>query len=246
VKIIKFGGSVITRKEKYRKLNRDAIENLCSAISSIKEPTILIHGAGSFGHLLALKYGLDTPGPIEGKEKEVSRVMADVLSLDSILVDELNRHGIKAVAVPPHVVYTSSKPDFKSVERIVESGFVPVLYGDIIFTDGRYRILSGDDIALDLSIKYRPDSVIFLTDVDGLFTLDPKKFPDAKLIRKIKAEEIVVNGPKGDATGSMAGKMEKIKKMVLYTKKVLIVNGLNQKTLENWIRGRKFVGTVIT
>jgi isopentenyl phosphate kinase len=246
VKIIKLGGSVITHKEKYRRLNRDAIENLCGVISSIKEPTILIHGAGSFGHLLALKYGLEAPGPIKGKEKEISKVMADVLSLDSIIVNELNGNGINAVAVPPHVVYTSSKPDFRSVEKIIENGFVPVLYGDIIFNEGHYRILSGDDIALDLSIKYRPDSVIFLTDVDGLFTLDPKKFADAKLIRRIKAEKMVVDGSEGDATGSMAGKMEKIKKMVVYTKKVLIINGSNPKMVENWIRGRKFVGTVIT
>lgn len=243
--IIKLGGSIVTEKDSYRRINIRLLRKLCDVLSSNDEKKILIHGAGSFGHILALKHGLEKPGPLAEKEGAISKVMSDVLALDSAVIEELNRKGVRAVSIPPHAIYGGNKPDFKIVKTLLRKGFVPVLYGDILISGDRYRIISGDKIALDLSRQFRPDSVVFVTDVDGLYDRDPKTNKSAKFIPILSSKEINVIDTGKDATGSMAGKMERIKKMVLYTNRVVILNGYRPDRLQNFLNGIKTRSTVI-
>ncbi|MCL4450228.1 MAG: hypothetical protein M1386_02790, partial [Candidatus Thermoplasmatota archaeon] len=67
----------------------------------------------------------------------------------------------------------------------------------------------------------------------------------AKFIPKIMASEIEVIDTKRDATGSMAGKMERIKKIVLYTGRVIIINGKRPDRLRDFLEGRETRSTVI-
>lgn len=244
--VIKLGGSVVTDKDTYRKVNTNLLRRLCGVLSKNKESKILIHGAGSFGHLKALEFGLERPGKIRGREGAVSRVISDVLRLDSIVVGELNEHGIRAVSIPPHAIYRGERPDFRIVEILVGEGLVPVLFGDIIAGKGKYRIVSGDEIAFELARKFKPTSVVFATDVDGLFDRDPKKYKDAKFIPRIDSEKISIVDTANDATGSMAGKMERIKKMVRYTDRVVVLNGTKPERLDKFLRGEKTKLTVVT
>lgn len=244
--VIKLGGSIITEKDSYKKVNLSLIRKLCEVLSDDKGRKILIHGAGSFGHIVALRSGLEKPGSINRRENVISRVMSDVLSLDSVIVDELNEKGVRAVSVPPHIVYHGNEPDFRMVDLLLKKKFVPVLYGDIVLAGDKYRIVSGDEIALDLAKAFRPDSVVFATDVDGLFDSDPKTNSDARLIPIIKSREISLVDTRKDATGSMAGKMERIKKMVRYTSKVVVLNGTMPERLRSQLRGKETISTVIT
>ena len=57
--IIKIGGSVITDKAKQNSFKKDVIDNLAKQISKSKKEIILVHGAGSYGHILAKKYNLN-------------------------------------------------------------------------------------------------------------------------------------------------------------------------------------------
>ncbi|MGC8562953.1 MAG: isopentenyl phosphate kinase [Thermoplasmata archaeon] len=244
--VLKLGGSIITEKDSYRKINEGLVEKLCDVLSHNKEKIVLIHGAGSFGHILALKNGLEKPGSSRGKENSISQVMSDVLTLDSVIIDRLNRKHVRAVAVPPHAIYHGRRSDFRTIETLLSSGFVPVLYGDIIVHRGKYRIISGDEIALDISRRFRPGTVVFVTDVDGLYDSDPKINNSAKFIPNIRGKDIDIVDTKRDATGSMAGKMERIKKIVTYTSKVAIINGNKPERLRNFLRGRETKSTVIT
>lgn len=246
MKIVKLGGSVITYKEKYKAVNFKHLRNLCKILAENDEKKILIHGAGSFGHIQAMKASLDKPGPIRGKESPISRVITDVSELNSLIADELNKYGVRAISIPPHAIYKGYRSDFGVVDLVLNNGFVPLLYGDIVLSKGRYRIISGDEIALDLSRKFAPDSVLFVTDVDGLYDSDPKANKKAKLIPSIFSKDISVVDTGKDATGSMAGKMERIKKMVLYTNRVVILNGKKPDRLLAALRGEGTRSTVIT
>ena len=60
--IVKLGGSVITRKDRYRSFRRAVTRRLAREIADSGEQVVLVHGAGSFGHLVASRHNLDTPG----------------------------------------------------------------------------------------------------------------------------------------------------------------------------------------
>ena len=58
--IIKIGGSVITDKKKESFFKQEISDNIAKEIKKTDKKYIIIHGAGSFGHILAKKYHLHT------------------------------------------------------------------------------------------------------------------------------------------------------------------------------------------
>ena len=58
--LIKLGGSIITNKEKPESARRKTIDKILKQIKRINEPTILVHGGGSYGHYWSVKYGMHT------------------------------------------------------------------------------------------------------------------------------------------------------------------------------------------
>jgi aspartokinase-like uncharacterized kinase len=51
--------------------------------------------------------------------------------------------------------------------------------------------VTSDSIAAYIASRLHADKVILVTDVDGIFTSDPKKHSDAKLIKELSASELL-------------------------------------------------------
>ena len=58
--LIKLGGSIITNKERPLSPRRKTIDNILKEISKIKEPVVMVHGGGSYGHYWSVKYDMHT------------------------------------------------------------------------------------------------------------------------------------------------------------------------------------------
>jgi len=77
-------------------------------------------------------------------------------------------------------------------------GLVPVLHGDacLLYDNTRAGILGGDTIVEGLATVWNKDKsrrsriskVVFITDVAGIYSSDPKSNDDAKLIRSLKVD----------------------------------------------------------
>ena len=57
--LIKFGGSVITDKTKECCFKPEVVRRLAAEMKHANKEVILVHGAGSFGHILAKRYKLN-------------------------------------------------------------------------------------------------------------------------------------------------------------------------------------------
>ncbi|MHB8562233.1 MAG: amino acid kinase family protein, partial [Thermoplasmataceae archaeon] len=87
--IIKLGGSVITDKSRYRTFRREITKKIIDVISEFEEELILVHGGGSFGHIMAKRYGF--PGSVNMKNKNgIALIHNDMESLDQKLVEMFN------------------------------------------------------------------------------------------------------------------------------------------------------------
>ena len=175
---------------------------------------IVVHGAGSFGHFEAKKYGLRgqtseaTARRFDSSDWNERKVRMNGLAKTRISVQKLNRlvvsalveEGINAVGISPCFgipkiqAHAGSQPQaFGDLCTVVKdtlaAGLVPCLHGDAgIFGDDA-AILSGDTIVEMLGQQSWIDRVVFITDVDGVFTEDPRSNPDAKLLRKVTVEQ---------------------------------------------------------
>jgi isopentenyl phosphate kinase len=195
---------------------------------------MIVHGAGSFGHVIAKKYSLQNGMVSNDQVKGISQVTSDVRELDALVIKALWDEEIEAVSIVPgssatlregklHKLDTSKFFDYYAL------GITPVTFGDVVLDEVRgIGICSGDQLIARLAEEFRPDKVIFVTDVDGVFTCDPRLDGKAKLIEEID-RKVLDELPRSewcdDVTGSIFAKLEYMLSIASSTKEVMIING---------------------
>ena len=253
--LIKFGGSLITNKSKTCSPKYKIIDGLCKAIGDILlqgKKIILIHGAGSFGHMKAKKWniseGIDDPNK-EFQYAAIKEIRSDMEKLNKIIISNLAQYSIDSVVYSPHkngkglgINYFLNKNFFE----LVKKNNVVVSYGDVVDCDNdqKFGILSGDDLCELISNKLKPSHVIFA--IDGALGLidDPNLPGGGNLIKEYTiGTKIVTNEVSNDVTGGMNLKLMRAKNCFKMGSRVSIINGNNPQMIINAINGKEFIGT---
>jgi isopentenyl phosphate kinase len=253
--ILKLGGSVVTHKDKPFTPHIDNITRLAAEIAEADaQPLILVHGGGSYGHPVATEYGIAEgyrePRQITG----FSKTHQAMVELNGIIVREIHDAGVPAFAVSPSsFIVTEGRRiidiDLHVVERLIESGLVPVLYGDAVLdTMQRFAILSGDQLVVKLATSLEAERVVLGSDVDGVFTADPKLVEDARLIEELSLSNHGDEAKIGDAldtdvTGGMLGKILEAAEAVEAGIEVVMVNATVDGRVRAALRGENVIGT---
>lgn len=136
-------------------------------------------------------------------------------------------------------------------EELFRLGVIPVVNeNDTIST---YEMQFGDNDTLSAIVAslVGADLLILLSDIDGLFTDDPHRNPDAKLIRVVEhLDEAVLHMAKESTgsdvgTGGMATKLTAARIATLSGADMVIANGRDAGILHEIFEGR-FVGTTFS
>ena len=121
------------------------------------------------------------------------------------------------------------------------------MYGDMVIDSGMgASVLSGDAIVPYLAKELKADRVFLGTDVDGIFTEDPKKNGKAGLVRAINDRNLdeVLEGVGGsnatDVTGGMKGKLLALKGV-----SAVVFNLAEGENLFRLLKGERGIGTEI-
>ena len=144
--VIKWGGGLITHKDKLCTVNLDTIRSLAEVCSKTSKKLVIVHGAGSFGHLKAKKFRL-ADGRISGLDQDsaVNDVRNDMMRLNSVVVSELRSFGLDVQSYSPHQWAKGTGADFTG--KLPLHHGVTVVYGDVVDDDAKeFGILSGDDL----------------------------------------------------------------------------------------------------
>lgn len=261
--ILKLGGSVITRKAaKKPTLNPVNLERIASEIAQAKvEKLVIIHGAGSFGHIHARKYEIGSE--IKDEEELAWKKMGFALTqntvknLNHFVCHFLLNHGIPAIAVPPSSFITSNNKRIKSanlamVEKYLEMGLVPILHGDVVPDENeaiQMAVISGDQLVNYLAANLKPERIILGSDVDGIYNRDPKGDSRAKLLPVVKSLsdlEFLEGARTVDVTGGMAGKLKELLELAGEGIQSEIINADCEGVLLKALKGEKVKGTLIS
>ncbi|MDI6702406.1 isopentenyl phosphate kinase [Methanothermobacter wolfeii] len=261
--ILKLGGSVITRKDSDEpRIDMNNLQRIASEVANASPSSLLIiHGAGSFGHPFAMKYSIGS----EIVDEDEFRYRRMGFGITQNWVKRLNTHvcqalldeGIPAVSVQPSAFMVAEDgrikdPDLSLIRSYLDEGFVPVSYGDVVLDLNRKRrfsVVSGDQLINHFSAELMPERVILGTDVDGVYTRDPRRYPDAELlevigsIHDLEALEGTVNT---DVTGGMAGKIRELLALAEKGVESEIINASVKGNIEGALMGREVRGTRIT
>lgn len=253
--IIKLGGSIITDKTKENTFKKVLMDKLAKEIKSADKETILIHGAGSFGHILAKKYDLNQGYKNHDQLHGFSLTHAMVKKLNSFVLDSLHKAGIPAVSISPHSVLklNNHKPlrlDYTIFEDYIKVGFTPVTFGDVVLDEKlSFSICSGDLLVYLLAEHFKPEKIIFVIDEDGLYTSNPKIDKNAKLIESMTVEQLeklkTSLDSHADVTRGMEGKIETIKNIAKLGIDTILLNGNKPNRLYQVMIGEDTKSTVV-
>ncbi|MEM2890158.1 MAG: isopentenyl phosphate kinase [Candidatus Hadarchaeum sp.] len=255
--IVKLGGSVITDKRKPFTIKHAVVKRLARELKGISGPLVIVHGGGSFGHPLALKYRIADGYREKDQLMGVSLTHLAMEKLNKYLIESLQKEGIPAIAFQPSACVLSSDGRIKSMElgplrRILALGLVPVLYGDVVFdvTKG-FSILSGDQLVSYLARKLGATRVVFGVDVDGVYTSCPKENDRAELLRVITPSNVrlvasMEKGETGDVTGGMQAKVRELLELAKFGIEAEIVNAARPNILKEALQGKRGLGTIVT
>ena len=150
--ILKLGGSVITDKKKECCFKQEVMDKLSASIKKADKQLILVHGAGSFGHILAKQYRLNEGYKKIGQIKGFSLTHEKVQQLNSLVLQSLHKHEIPAVSISAHSIvrlnnHELEKIDCNIFQDYLNKDFTPVTFGDVVLDKKlRFSICSGDRI----------------------------------------------------------------------------------------------------
>src|SRR5260221_6333577 len=136
-----------------------------------------------------------------------------------------------------------------TLRTLLELGVIPVINeNDTVVTD---EIKFGDNDTLGALVAnlVEADALVILTDQDGLYDADPRKFPGAKLIEEHAADDAALEAIAGGtgsalARGGMLTKVQAAKRAARSGAHTVIASGRGEDVLLRIARGER-VGTLL-
>lgn len=253
--VLKLGGSVITDKTKECSFRKQVMDNLAKKIKKADKQIILIHGAGSFGHIQAKKYRLNEGYSWEGQLHGFSVTHELVQRLNSMVLKSLQDNDIPAVSISPHSVvklddHKLASMNYNVFDEYLKKKFTPVTFGDVVLDKKlSFSICSGDLLAMALTNHFKPEKVVFVIDEDGLYTSNPKINKNAKLIESTTIDELktfrTFADTHADVTGGMVGKIEAIRIISKLGIDTVLLNGNKPDRLYKMLVGEDTKSTIV-
>ncbi len=231
--LLKLGGSVITDKTRPFTARPEVIERLAIEIKAALEERgddlqlIIGHGAGSFGHEVARRYGTHEGAVRPDSWQGFVEVADAVAALNHLVMGALRQAGVPAVRFQPsastrtrgeQLMYFETFP----IKEVLRHGLVPVVYGDVsVDAVQGMSIVSTEKLFDNLARELSPSRIILAGQVDGVYEKDPLANPAAELFDSIDNSnwdevESRLGGSHGvDVTGGMLTKVREMYRLTL-------------------------------
>ena len=249
--VIKIGSSSITHAESGRQ-NLGKLERLVRSLCDLRNRGIDVCLVSSG----AIAVGRSAMG-IEERPKETSLKQAcaavgqgRLMMTYQKLFSEYNHIAGQVLLTKNTMVNPVSRENARNTfEELFRLGVIPVVNeNDTVST---YEMQFGDNDTLSALVAslVQADLLILLSDIDGLFTDDPHRNPDATLLRVVeKIDEKIVEMAKGSTgsnvgTGGMATKLTAAKIATFSGADMIITNGKDVQVISDIFDG-EYTGTL--
>ena len=246
--VIKIGTSTLTHKSGRENIRR--IEELCKAVSDIKNSGIevILVSSGAIGMGVGKLNLKERPKDIAGKQACAAVGQCELMYIYDKEFSAYNHTVAQILLTAPDLKSEDRHEKFKdTMSKLLELSALPIINeNDTVATE---EIVFGDNdtLAALVAESVSADLLILLSDIDGLYTADPHKNPDAKLLSEVHelTEEIMsLGGGSASAlgTGGMETKLRAAKIVTDAGCDMIIANGSDPEHLYDIMDG-KSVGT---
>jgi len=246
--VIKVGTSTLAHST--GRINIRRVEELCKVMSDLKNSghELIFVSSGAIGMGVGKLNLKQRPEDIPTKQAAAAVGQCELMYTYDKLFSEYNHTVAQILLTGYDVKNEESHAHFcNTLSRLLELGVLPVINENDTVATEEIVIGDNDTLAAIVAESSKADLLILLSDIDGLYTADPHRDEDAKLISVVEKidENILSLGGKaasGLGTGGMATKISAARIATAAGCDMIIANGEDPKILYAIAEGRS-VGT---
>ena len=249
--VVKIGTSTLAHPTGHLNIRR--VEDLCKVLSDIKNAghEVILVSSGAIGMGVG-KLGLrERPKDIPTKQAAAAVGQCELMYTYDKLFSEYHHTVAQLLITGADTKNAHRHQNFtNTLNRLLQLGALPIINeNDTVATD---EIVIGDNdtLAAIVAQSVHADLLILLSDIDGLYTADPHKNPDAQLIHRItKIDENVLAlagvSSTQQGTGGMVTKLQAAQICMGCGCAIVIANGQTPTNLYDILDG-KDIGTTFS
>ncbi len=249
--VIKIGTSTLTHAT--GNLNIRRVEALCKAISDVKNAgnEVILVSSGAIGMGVG-KLGLrERPSDVPTKQAAAAVGQCELMYFYDKIFGEYHHIVAQLLITGEDIASHTRHENFRNtLNRLLALGALPIINEND--TVGTKEIVIGDNdtLAAIVAESVQADLLILLSDIDGLYTADPRKDPNARLLHRITHLDDSVRALAGGCgssrgTGGMVTKLQAAQICMDCGCDMVIANGNDPDNLYEILEG-KDVGTRFT
>lgn len=246
--VIKIGTSTLAHPSGHLNIRR--VEEICKVISDIKNAgdEVIMVSSGAIGMGVGKLSLKSKPTDIPTKQAAAAVGQCELMYTYDKLFSEYNHTVAQLLMTGADLQNEERHQNFSNtLNRLLELGAIPIINENDTVATEEIVIGDNDTLAAIVADSVGADILVLFSDIDGLYTADPHKCSDAKLIEfvdKIDDSIIALAGGKGSAlgTGGMVTKLAAAKICMECGCDMIITNGANPVSLYDIVEGKN-VGT---
>ncbi len=249
---VKVGTSTLTHPS--GRLNIRRVEALCKTLSDVKNAghELILVSSGAIGMGVGKLNLRERPSDMPGKQAAAAVGQCELMYVYDKLFAEYNHTVAQILLTGEDLRDEARHRNFaNTLQRLLELGALPVINENDTVSTVEIGVGDNDTLGALVAVSVKADMLMILSDIDGLYTADPRRERSAELIAEVREitpqmRESAGGGGTALSTGGMATKLTAAGICMEAGTDMYILNGaqplLIYEVLEGKSVGTRFIG----
>ena len=246
--VVKVGTSTLAHAT--GRLNIRRVEELVKVLSDLKNAghEINLVSSGAIGMGVGKLNLPGKPADMPTKQAAAAVGQCELMYTYDKLFSEYNHTVAQILLTGDDVDHDDRRRNFENtMARLLELGALPIINENDTVATAEIKVGDNDTLGGIVACAVHADLLILLSDIEGLYTADPRKDPGARLIPTVEEVTPAIEALAGGAgsalgTGGMATKLRAAKLVTARGCDMVIANGDHPEILYPIVNGEA-VGT---
>ena len=246
--VVKVGTSTLAHAT--GRLNIRHVEELVKVLSDLKNAghEIILVSSGAIGMGVGKLNLPGKPSDMPSKQAAAAVGQCELMYTYDRLFGQYNHTVAQILLTGNDIENEERRTNFKNtIFRLLELQVLPVINENDTVVTAEIKVGDNDTLGAIVACNVNADLLVLLSDIEGLYTADPRKDPSATLIPVVESVTAEVEALAGGAgsglgTGGMATKLRAAKLVTQNGCDMIITNGERPGVLYDIVAGKP-VGT---
>lgn len=243
--VIKVGTSTLAHAT--GRLNIKRTSELCRVLSDLKNAghEVILVSSGAIGMGVGKLALAKKPSDIPTKQAAAAVGQCELMYTYDRLFTEYNHTVAQILLTGSDFSAEDRHENFNNtIRRLLELDVLPIVNENDTIATEEIKVGDNDTLSALVAVSVQAELLVILSDVDGLYSADPHKDENAKLIEEVRGvteEVLALAGGAGSAlgTGGMRTKLSAAKICAEAGCDTVIANGENPSLLYEIVEGKK-------